>query len=328
MNICLSSDDNYAQHLGVTIKSLLNTQQDFLQIYILDSGITEDNKNKIISMIKPDRAEIIFYPINEDLFNNYQLDKHTYVTAAMFNRFKIPELLPKKDRVLYLDVDIVVLKDLHSFYNTNMNGNALGMIQDWSGPHRAFKLGITRYYNSGVMLFDIKKCLKENLFNRLMNGLKNNQMFLACPDQDIINMHCQDIIKQFDFIYNAQIHPDLTDNVQNIKSQISNIAILHYTTKYKPWSGESNCFEKYYMNILRQTPWKTQENLIKHKKMIKQLRKFIFAFEKKNNIKKYKILQIPIFAKKRVDNLRIFYLFGVPIFSISENIKYDWRNNR
>ena len=52
INICLACDDNYSKYAGVVIASVLNNVQhnDVLSFYILDGGISEENKTKILSL--------------------------------------------------------------------------------------------------------------------------------------------------------------------------------------------------------------------------------------------------------------------------------------
>ena len=63
MNVAFSSDDNYAQHMGVAIYSLLKNNRDFhlINIYIIDNLITEHNKKKITELVgKFGNAKIIW----------------------------------------------------------------------------------------------------------------------------------------------------------------------------------------------------------------------------------------------------------------------------
>ncbi|MEI0529958.1 glycosyltransferase [Brachyspira pilosicoli] len=52
MDICLSADDNYAKYMGTTIASILSNSKEDEEIYfhLLDGGITEENKNKLLSL--------------------------------------------------------------------------------------------------------------------------------------------------------------------------------------------------------------------------------------------------------------------------------------
>lgn len=321
MNICLSADDNYAQHLGVTLKSLILQHNDSdLHIYILDSGISAENKQKILTLAN-EKTEIVFAPINETVFNNYELDKNSYITAAMFNRFVIPELLADKERVLYLDVDLVVLKNLRQFYFADMSGKAIGMIKDYNYKECEKRLGVENYYNSGVMLFDIKKCREVGLTARLMQALAENKQKLFCPDQDIINMQCQDLIKEFDFIYNAQAHPLQSANIKLINDEINQIAILHYTTALKPWGVQKHPLEKYYWQVLVNTPWQDAITKIKKERFYRMLWAWLYSYSRQDDIKSWRLMGVPVFAKKKIGDIRKFYVFGVMLLKIRKRKK-------
>ena len=62
INVCLACDNNYAKHAGVVIASTLANAQpyDRLSFYILDGGIEEDNKNKILELKSINDCEINF----------------------------------------------------------------------------------------------------------------------------------------------------------------------------------------------------------------------------------------------------------------------------
>ncbi len=49
VNVILSSDNNYAQCLGVVLCSIFkNKSKDYLiNVYVIDGGISIDNKNKL-----------------------------------------------------------------------------------------------------------------------------------------------------------------------------------------------------------------------------------------------------------------------------------------
>ena len=322
LNICLSSDNNYAQHLGVTVKSLVDCHpNDILNIYVLDSGISEDNKKKILSLIN-DNTHVVFKEVKEELFDNFDFSKNSQFTSAIFNRFKIPEFFSDSDRILYMDVDIVVMKNLSDFYNMDMDGKALALISDWNSSIFREFIGVEKYYNSGVMLFDIKKCLECDLYSLLMNALKNNDKELKMPDQDIINLTCQDIIKEVDFVCNAQIHPNLSANVKWISDNINNVKILHYTSALKPWKDIPVPFEEYYLDYLKLTPWKDNIKSAKIKKKLYKIREFIYSVKKiEHNTKYLKFMGIKWFTRVKSDGINHFYFLGFNFLNMKRKKK-------
>ena len=70
INVCISCDDNYARYAGVVITSVLinATGFDNLHFYILNGGISDENKNKIQSLSSIRDCKIDFVDIDENVF--------------------------------------------------------------------------------------------------------------------------------------------------------------------------------------------------------------------------------------------------------------------
>ena len=99
---------------------------------------------------------------------------------------KVPEL-KKLDRILYLDYDVVCRKDIQEFYNTNLEGTEAAGVLDIYGKNFYHYHGLTNfdYMNSGVMLFNVPKCLKSGMFEKAVKLCAKRWMMLA--DQAALN---------------------------------------------------------------------------------------------------------------------------------------------
>ena len=75
INVCFSCDDNYAKYAGVALTSILYNakENDDLVVYILDGGISEENKNNITSLKNIKECEINFIKIDNSLFDEYKI---------------------------------------------------------------------------------------------------------------------------------------------------------------------------------------------------------------------------------------------------------------
>jgi len=309
MNFCFSSDDKYVQALIVILTSLkVNHPTEYLNIHILDSGISDENKKKVLYLQNQD-IKINFIRINDDLINNYKLPPKTHFTTAILTRLRIPELFPNLDRMLYLDIDMIILKNLTQLYNVNLDRCLLGMVKDFKEEECKKYLSVKNYYNSGLILFDIKKCTKFNFTEKMIYALINSKN-LKFPDQDVINKNCQNMIKSLDFVYNSQINPEVSNNIKQIKQNINNTYILHYTGPIKPWKSKYNPFEEYYLKYLKLTPFREIYYKICFYKFIVKICNFIYSIKKLDNIKYFCFLKIPILKTTRRDGFKYFYVFG------------------
>ena len=122
---------------------------------------------------------------------NYN-SRWTYMTLM---RLELPELLPDKDRVLWFDVDTIVQADISELFTVDLGDCYFGAAEEPGRSKRPFI-----YHNSGVMPIDLA-ALRDGKYKqliKLVNGFK-----MDFPDQDAINLACQQQIKIISPTYNS-----------------------------------------------------------------------------------------------------------------------------
>lgn len=95
-------------------------------------------------------------------------------------RLYAAEYIPA-ERVLYLDADIMTCADLSSLYDLDLGENEVAAVPDHIGR---YWMGKT-YFNSGVLLFNLKRCRETGFFNRSINYVLHHHLFM--PDQTAMN---------------------------------------------------------------------------------------------------------------------------------------------
>ena len=129
-----------------------------------------------------------YFPADGANFNS----RWTYMTLM---RLALPELLPDEHRVLWLDCDTVVIKDISELFDIDLEGNYFGAVEEPGRSKRPFI-----YHNTGVLLIDLD-ALRDGKYKQLIklsNGFK-----MDFPDQDAVNIACQHEIKEISAIYNS-----------------------------------------------------------------------------------------------------------------------------
>lgn len=85
------------------------------------------------------------------------------------------------DKLLYLDVDLVIMDDIYKVYSTDLGDNDIGMVRDEVGSHWLGK----NYCNSGVLLMNLAKLREDHNFDIVRKKVINNKYFM--PDQTALN---------------------------------------------------------------------------------------------------------------------------------------------
>ena len=281
INIIFSADDNYAPFLGVALCSIFeNKKNNYLtDIYILDGGIKENNKNKLESLAKKYASKINFVKIDPLYFKDFYISGH--ITQATYYRVLAPSLLSNLKKALYLDCDIIVLGDIFKLYNININDYLFAAVAE-NVTDRQEELNMptdAKYFNSGVMLMNLQKWREMDISKKLIDFIKSNPEKLRFWDQDALNAITWKNRLDIGFKYNyttriSEKHPvDYTDLEKNI-------LIIHYTP-LKPWNYlyVSPLKEKYFY-YLDKTEWRDVKMIDKNLKniIIKFLQKMAFIF--------------------------------------------------
>lgn len=262
ISIAMSSDQNYTYPTIVTMTSILENKNPDTKInfYIMLSGDFEQKfKDEIMSLKNryPD-CEITLIDMKDRLLNFY-LSGH--ITAAAYFRLLLPELLPDIDKILYLDTDIIVQKDLTELFNFNIDNFYLagvldlqvcgqgclsyrvsGYDQDIYTQRYGLDCYSNFYVNSGVLLFNLKSMRENNLVPELLKCAASHN-FLA-HDQCVLNMVCYGKILPLSDIYNRSIWLNLK------KDQV----IVHYCGGGKPWKDLFISYADLWWKYAEKTP--------------------------------------------------------------------------
>lgn len=260
INICLSCDDNYSEHAGVVIASVLTNAKptDEPVFYILDGGISDKHKQEILTLKNIKDCEIKFVKINEDSFDSYKKVKsHQYVTLATYYRLKLPTLLPHVSKIIYLDCDVVVQTSLYDLFNIDLKGYPIAGVHD-------IKKHIVKdnpsYVNAGMLVVDLKRVVELNLEQKFLEYTQKHIDTIKVGDQEIINEVCKGNILILEDEWNVQ-----SSNFTNRSSYTKYPKIIHFTAKKKPWHyGSFSYHRDLYFKYLQLTPWKLNEKDYKH----------------------------------------------------------------
>ena len=181
--------------------------------------------------------------------------------------------------LLYLDADTIVFKKISSIHN--YDDNTISMVKDEAKKSYYTKLGLSKYYNSGVIYINVKKWIDEKIEEEFLKTISKGYK-IEYPDQDIINLSLNGMIGELplgynisptaftfnDFlnhVYYSKLFRDV--NINDLKQGFKDPKILHSYGYLgaKPWCNQAvNPYNDIFMKyILFCNPDFTKEELSK-----------------------------------------------------------------
>lgn len=281
MNVMYASDDNYAEIMGVSILSLLQSNKDVqkIRIYIIEDAISESNKNNLVNMIHEFGREVVFIKmpdIRNDLGVVLKTPRWSDSTYSRLFLGQLFEPYPDVHKLLYLDCDTLVVADLQDLWNTDIS-TYLGAacLECMSNLHKRI-IGAKKtdnYINAGMLFLNVDRWVKEGVqqqtidFNKkyrgkteyvdqgVINGTISNRFLLVDPRYNLTTL-------AYDFTYEEmQIYrkPQFGYSKQEWDNAVSNPAVIHFTTSFlsvRPWyEGSNHPYAAKWKQIHDMTPW-------------------------------------------------------------------------
>ena len=299
IHLFLASDDNYVQHSGVVIASILYNHKKAgksIVIHYLYNGISKENRDKLEEIVAGYKnAELIFHDMG-GMFKSIKMKRH--VTHATYYRMMIPELVTAEVRkAIYLDIDIVVMDDVEDLWDISIDNYAIGAVEDTGlrdiMPSLKKTLSIpqeSKYFNAGILLMNLDYWRKNGVKERLLDFLHNFSLPHPNNDQDALNSVLWNETLFIDPKWNvhkeALHHYYLPDREKRLTKEFINAvrhpSIVHFTGAVKPWHYACGIpYAEQYFTYVDMTPWagfrpkdKTLKGL--KKKMGWKIKKIIF----------------------------------------------------
>lgn len=213
LNVLYQFNEKYAPFAGVSITSLLenNKKMDEINIYILGESLLDASIQALKSLAAKYSRNIIFKKTIATIQDMKKWGMPSYRGAYSANlRLFLPLLLDDTEmngRILYLDADTIVVKSLEELLGIDMEDYALAMALDALGAKHKEAIGLQAddfYYNSGVILFEMKNWRKYKCTERIIEYLKMGHTHYTAPDQDLLNIICKKEIMCISPCYNLQ----------------------------------------------------------------------------------------------------------------------------
>lgn len=271
-------NEKYAPYAGVSITSLLKNNKHFdeIRIFILGEKISEESTEKLEMLAKKYNREMIFLNTRHLVKMMKKINMPVYRGSYAANmRLFLAEIVPEDvDRLLYLDSDTIVEGKLDEIATMDLQDYPIAMVMDSLGFAHMKELGLEgNYYNSGTIVFQMGIWRREGYENKIIDHIKSVRSHYPMPDQDLLNVVCENKIYTLSPKYNLQpIHVIFPWKLYNrvygktnyytrdeVEEALSDPVVYHFFRFCGefPWNRNSvhpdtEIFDKY----LAASPWK------------------------------------------------------------------------
>jgi len=280
LTIVVASDNHYLILLAALIKSIEDTirPNQPIDIYIIEDGTTLANREKLQRSINPFITTLHWQKMEEVIPEgmNLPLDRSSY-PLNIYMRLFIPYFIPKEiETVLYLDVDMIVQKDVTTLFENNLSDYVVAAVLDpriitfdnsWGGVLNYNELGLpgnTSYFNTGLLLMNLVKWRALGVTEKIIRCIDEHKKFANYPDQYGLNVVLANQWLPLDTKWNhfSTIEPNEPPFLIHFVERKPIYQSYNYNQKFK----------EIFYNYLNQTEWKNFKPIGESSRYIKKLK--------------------------------------------------------
>jgi lipopolysaccharide biosynthesis glycosyltransferase len=282
ISIAASTDEMYVQHMAALVASTFATasKEHFIDFMILDGGVNSRDRVRLSELTKlHPHCRLTFIDMSRQ---HLDLPTNSYFTRGTFYRLSLPELLPNRRKVLFLDTDVVVRRDVASLFDLELGEYFVAAVKDIimksfvglgvasiaetgsirAGRYLADRLDLndpSAYFQAGVLLLNLEELRRCSLSTKMTHALRTERFWFL--DQDVLNKFMAGKVMYIDGRWNSVQMDDYHLAALNaVERQVYELTlddpwIIHYAGVFKPWKRTGHPHGARYWAALRNTTW-------------------------------------------------------------------------
>ncbi len=255
MNILISVNMSYFEAARIMLRSLFfNNKESDITIYLFHSDLSTQKIKMLRRIVEQNNGTMFVKKIDDDVMKDVPV---SFLSKETYYRLMAPGLLPLNlDRILYLDIDMIVIGDIRAAYEVDFKDKLFMAVPDTSSGIETVKQNLhmkkdSTYINAGVLLLNLELLRHEFDLEEALGYAKKYPNRVPNCDQDVINGLYSDRIGYLEWIYNYEARFHSISEVlvwpfryRRLKKEIK---IIHYMGAGKPWKpGYSGKYLKEY----------------------------------------------------------------------------------
>jgi FkbM family methyltransferase len=276
IHIACSCDQNYLADAAVMLRSLFieNPGECFIVHFMYDQRLPAVERDALGALCG--EFGQMFSPLlmNEDIKNVFPFMGRFGGFNAWY-RVLLPRLLPDLPKVLYLDVDLLIVGRIRELWEWPLDGKCIAAVTNPLLEHMVDRvrddLGVPdadSYFNSGVLLMDLDALRRERAVEHVVAFISEGHAPMPWADQEPLNAVLHTKRAHLPPKWNAvpslweldwRHLPRSWSQAQREEAR-DHPAIVHFIGPYKPWHYRNiSPYRSRYFDHLHHTRWKDRE---------------------------------------------------------------------
>jgi len=266
--IIIAFDENYLMPACVMLTSLFENADSGTEYRIF---IFADNetKRKATQKIQGTLSAYAQHSVEWiDPVDNFASAKNrNHLTTPNYYRFLIPDFLKDCDKAIWLDVDMIVKRDLSDLFSTNLDGLYLGAVLIGLQNAGIQHVPSSDYFNAGLLLMNLELWRRDDVAGTAKKLIEENDF--SCPTQDPMNLVGYQKTVFLPVAYNVYISPKSMKGQKkrdylafhgrtSFAELIDDATILHFVENIKPWNDRGYPEREEWLQYYRKSVFKDE----------------------------------------------------------------------
>lgn len=244
-HIAYACNEAYAPYVAVSLLSLVESQPNVpdtvWKIHVLTDGLSTKQQQRLKEThASRQDFELVIHHVEKSLIDGLPQERFTHIT---YYRLILPQLLQDAKRVLYIDTDCLILRDLSPLFTMPLH-NTVAAVGKYDAKADIKRLGLPKdafYFYAAPLLINIAKWNIQDATSKAFEWLHKHKGILKFPDMDALNALFHDDCTALPMHYN--VVPEFTTNKELFKDKrykddlyqcLFEPSVVHYAS-CAPW---------------------------------------------------------------------------------------------
>jgi lipopolysaccharide biosynthesis glycosyltransferase len=263
----------FAVPLAVMMRSLLVHLNPGRRVtfYVFESDLPPRDHERLESVASDEGASVVWLRADRSLLTGLPAAD----SLSIYDRLLAGDAMPASlSKVLWLDADLLVMRDVGELWTLDMDGAAALAVQDLAIPYVSSPLGLREWralglradaphFNSGVLVVDLETWRREEIGAKALHYLRSQRHSIAYYDQEALNAVLAGRWRAIDPRWNLiaslagrRCHPSSHLPEEVYRRAVQDPWIFHFAGDWKPWTLPHGGYPyDLYFSYLDQTPW-------------------------------------------------------------------------